>query len=127
MSRDRAADSAIVAGIVAGLKRAEISEQAGISERTLRRRLRDPHVIKEVAEARVQLHGEVTGRLQTLACRAIEQIESVLDNGNHRDRLAASKLILDQIVSHRAALDEARVSALEIAQAQDRARWEALR
>jgi len=106
---------AIVAGVLEGLDRAQIAERAGISERTLRRRLGDPDIIASIADARLLLHGQVVGQLQHLAFTAIEEVTNLLHLGEDRVKVAAAKLVLDQLVSQKTALDDGRIAALEVA------------
>lgn len=124
MASKRAADTQIIVGIVEGLTRAETAGRAGISERTLRRRLKDPSVLHAIAEARVQIHEQVMGRLQHLAFKAVDQFGSVMDSGRDAARISASRAVLDQIVSFQGALDSARLSAMEAAHAELLARLE---
>jgi hypothetical protein len=124
VASNRGADAQIIAGIVEGLTRAETAERAGISERTLRRRLKDPSVLHAIAEARVQIHEQVMGRLQHLAFKAVDQFDSVMDAGRDAARISASRAVLDQIVSFQGAVDNARLSAMEAAHAEMLARVE---
>ncbi len=98
MGSKRGLNALIVQGVVEGLSRAETADRAGVSERTLRRRLQDPDVLKSLADVRAELHGEVLGRLQQLAFKAVEQIDEVLESGTDASRIAASKLVLDQLI-----------------------------
>ena len=104
-----------MAGVLEGLDRAQIAERAGISERTLRRRLGDPDIIASIADARLLLHGQVVGQLQHLAFTAIEEVTNLLHLGEDRVKVAAAKLVLDQLVSQKTALDDGRIAALEVA------------
>jgi len=115
MAHKKGRDAVVVAGVLEGLDQAEIAGRAGISERTLRRRLRDPDIIASITDARLQLHGQVVGQLQHLAFVAIEEVTNLLQLGEDRVKVAAAKLVLDQLVSQKNALDDGRIAALEVA------------
>ena len=117
MGLKKGSDVLIVAGVVEGSTRAETARRAGVSERTLRRRVKDPAMVVAIAEARLHLHEQVMGRLQHLALKAVDQFDSVMGAGTDAARIAASRAVLDQIVSFENALDNARLSAMEAAQA----------
>ena len=118
MGSKRGLNALIVQGVVEGLSRAETADRAGVSERTLRRRLQDPDVLKSLADVRAELHGEVLGRLQQLAFKAVEQIDEVLESGTDASRIAVSKLVLDQLIAQKRASEDARLAVLEIAHAE---------
>jgi hypothetical protein len=115
MSKVKGKTEAIVAGVIAGLDRAEIARQAGISGRTLRRRLAEPEVIEAIADARLQLHGQIVSQLQQLAFTAIEEVTNLLHLGEERVKATAAKLVLDQLVTQKNAFDDGRITALEVA------------
>ncbi len=111
---------AIVAGVVAGLTRAEVARIAGVSERTLRRRLReDEGLIVEVASARAEIQEQVVGRLASLAHRALDEVEDILCDGSNGHKLAAAKLVLDQQAPQRAGHEDVLLRAEEIALARE--------
>jgi hypothetical protein len=126
----REVDVRIITGVVEGLTQAKTAELAGISERTLRRRLREPSVVVAIAGARVQLHEQVLGRLHQLASTALTEIEEVMTTSDPATRLRAARLVLEQCSAYRGAADDARLSAMEADQAHTRAElkgrtWEA--
>jgi predicted transcriptional regulator len=120
----RDVDARIVVAVVQGLTRSEIAELAGISERTLRRRLKEPSLMAAVAESRAQVHAQVLGRLQQMASRALTEVEAVLTTGDPATRLRAARLVLEQCSSFRGASDDARLAAMEAAQARSTAERE---
>jgi len=108
--------SEIVRGVLEGMERSAIAELAGSSERTLRRRLQEPKMLAAIEDARAHLHGQLLSWLQSLALDALLDVKHVLKEGNDTARLAAAKLLLDQLANHRSVHDAARVLAAELAQ-----------
>ena len=87
-------DDAIAAALALGLSYAEAGQAVGRSGRTVARRVADPTFARLVDDRRREHLSAVTARLAGLAPRAIEAIETCLDEGRPTDRLRASQLVL---------------------------------
>ncbi len=124
MPARREVEAQIVAAMVQGVTRAEVARRADISERSLRRRLREPGLITAIAAARADHHRQVLGQLNELAVRAVRELDALLGDEDAGTRLRAARLILEQSSRFRAAADDARMSAMEAAQAETQAHME---
>jgi transposase len=93
----------------------EVSEEAGVSERTLRRRLRDPEYEAEVGRLRADYLSEAVSKLARSSTIAVETlVELAVHAESENVRLGASKAILEFGVSLSENLEvRQRISALE--------------
>jgi predicted hydrolase (HD superfamily) len=71
------ADEFILGGLAAGLTHAEAGELAGVSAKTVQRRLRDDAFAAEVGRRRAEQVERITGRLTELSVRAVATLERV--------------------------------------------------
>ncbi len=85
----------IVSLTAAGRPQAEVADAAGISVRTLRRRLQEPQIVVAVSAAVVQLEKEAVGRLGQLRRRAFDQLETLLLHEDPAVVLRTCRLVLD--------------------------------
>ncbi len=77
--RDRRSRSDIIAAALAsGATQREAGRAAGVSERTVRRRLEQPEFAAQVAHERAELVTRVSARLTGLASKALDTLESLL-------------------------------------------------
>jgi hypothetical protein len=103
----------LVADLAAGRSTADLAAETGLSERTIRRRRRDP----EVLAARAALADQIIDRLADSSTRAVATLDRLLDCQNPSVAVAAARTILQGLMAMREH-DElvARVEALEAAQ-----------
>ncbi len=108
---------AALLALLAGESNAEVAKLAGMSERTLRRRLADPGVKREIRDAREwQINGPVVGGLAGAAPKAVRALVELLDCGNETVRVAAARAILDGLLKYREHGDlSARLAEIEAA------------
>jgi len=102
----------LVADLAAGRPTADLAAETGLSERTIRRRRRDP----EVLEARAVLADRMIDQLAASATRAVATLDWLLDCPNPTVSVSAARTILQGLVAMREH-DElvARIEALEAA------------
>jgi AcrR family transcriptional regulator len=104
----------IVAGLVAGKSQAEIAAEAGVSERTVRRRQRDPDVIMAVLEAQVEVQRPQVARLSAMGGTALDCLQTQMDSDDPAVAHRASKTVLERMLVHQSALDQQRLVAMEL-------------
>lgn len=108
------ADTALIAALAAGCTHAAAAEQAGVSERTVRRRLDDPAFRQQVEAARAEILDRAVAELTSAAVEAVEALRTLLGSEADYARLGAARAILEVGLRYRAQLDLAeRVAALE--------------
>jgi hypothetical protein len=84
----------MVEALATGLSNARAGHLAGMSERTVRRRRKEPVIARRVAERRLEVSQAATARMGTLYADAIDVIEQVMEEGTPRERLSAANLLL---------------------------------
>jgi hypothetical protein len=104
----------IVAGVVAGKSQTEIATEAGVSIRTLRRRLRDPEVMTAVLEAQAEVQRPLVARLATMGSSALDCLQTQMDSEDPAVAHRAAKTTLDRMLVHQTALDQQRLLAMEL-------------
>ena len=108
------ADPALVAALAAGRTAQDAAREAGVSERTVYRRLDDPAFKRRVEEAKAEMLGRAVAMLTSASVEAVETLRGLLDSELDFARLAAARAILDVGHRYREQLDlAARVAALE--------------
>ncbi len=111
-------DQVVVAALAGGATYDQAGAAAGISGRTVRRRMRDDAFRARVHEASSELARAVAARLTASSLTAADRLTALLDAPDPRVQLAAVRLALDGSLRHREALElEERISALERAAA----------
>jgi len=100
----------LIADLAAGRSTADLAAETGLSERTIRRRRRDP----EVLEARAVLADRIIDQLVASAAKAAATLDRVLECPNPTVSVSAARTILQGLVAMREH-DElvARIEALE--------------
>jgi hypothetical protein len=97
------ADSALVAAIAAGLTYTEAGKTAGVSERTVRRRMADERFRSQVEAARTEFVSRAVGRAADSVVEAVETLRTLMDSADGESvRLGAARALL-QFVNHRRA------------------------
>ncbi len=100
--------------LAAGSGYADAAATAGVSARTVRRRMTDPLFAAELARRRAVRVSDLTGQMMGLGARAIAVLGEALDAESVGDRLRAANLILTSLRRYRADGDlELRLTALE--------------
>ncbi len=124
--RREAQDALILASLVAGFSYAEAAQEAGVSARTVRRRMSEASFAREVSRRRGERVHALAGRLLDASHGAVEVLRASLTSPDDGVRLRAAILILSAGVRIRHAAElEARLQALEDRQAARRLdEWE---
>jgi hypothetical protein len=107
-------DQVLVAALAGGATYDRAGAAAGISARTVRRRMADPGFRARVREASSELARAVAAHLTASSVTAVDRLSVLLDGPDPRVQLAAVRLVLDAALRHREAVElEERMSALE--------------
>jgi hypothetical protein len=115
LGRNRDVDVLLVPMLAAGRSREEVAQSAGVSVRTVYRRLTDPSFVERVDFAREELIALSTARLAAGALAAVETIVELLQVGTPPAvRLGAARSLLEQAQRWRTAEEiEIRLAAIE--------------
>jgi|SRR5215469_3997345 len=89
-----AGDDELLVALIAGANVREAAERAGVSERTAYRRLADADFRRAVSEARGRMFDTALGRLASLAAKAAETLERLMDSDQPSEALGAAKAVL---------------------------------
>ena len=107
-------DAVLVAALAAGCTYEDAARQAGVSERTVRRRLDDPGFRKQVDAARGEMISRAVAQLSAAATEAVGTLRELLASELDFARLGAARAILEVGFKYREQLDLAeRITALE--------------
>ena len=118
------ADAALVAALAAGRTAQDAAREAGVSERTVYRRLDDPAFKRQVDEARAEMLARAVAMLTSASVEAVETLRGLLGSPMDFARLAAARAILEVGHKYREQLDLAeRVAALEERLGKDDKGW----
>jgi AcrR family transcriptional regulator len=90
-----ASDDELILALAAGTTVAEAAERAGVSERTVYRRLDDAEFRRAVSETRSRAFDAAVGKLSGLAAQAVSTLERILQHGSRCEALRAAKIILE--------------------------------
>ena len=117
--RRGAIDAALIAALASGVTQDIAAETAGVSPRTVRRRLEDPDFVDRLEEERSAIVERTCSRLVGLTERAVVTLAHLLKEGVAENvRLRAATVILDTARAWRDAGEvEERLRALETFQA----------
>jgi len=97
-----------------GRTHAEAGAMAGISERSVRRRMSNPAFAARVSARRGEYVGALAGRLVNAGAQAVEELTSLLRDDSSQVRLRAAQTILSLGSQLRVANElEERLTALE--------------
>lgn len=100
LSLDRGDDTVLVRARAAGLTVREAGELCGVSERTARRRLKSPDLIRTIAVLRAERQAEIVARLEDLAPTAIARLAQLLEADVPGVQLQAARTVLT-LAGHR--------------------------
>lgn len=110
----RKGDGALIAALASGKTHTDAAKLAGVSLRTLTRRLNDPAFRQQVLQARAALIEKATGRLADSATRAADELVELLADESATVRLSAARALLDYAGRFTEANDvHERITALE--------------
>ena len=107
-------DSVLIAALAAGATYEDAATQAGVSERTVRRRLEDAEFSGQVDATRSEMIARAVGRLAEASTEAADTLRGLLAARSETVRLGAARSILELAVRLREH-DElvSRIEALE--------------
>lgn len=90
-------DALLLPLLAAGLSYADAAAQAGVSERTVKRRMADPSFKRAVATQQHHNARETSAQLQQLTRTALDALRDLLERETAAGvRLAASRTVLEQ-------------------------------
>jgi molybdenum-dependent DNA-binding transcriptional regulator ModE len=113
-ARRRPGDAKIVSALAAGHPYAEAASLAGVSYKTVWRRMQDPLFRAEVEEMKAQIVEQTSASLATLATKAIATLEPLMNDGEPWMRQKTALAVVELSIRYReAALLDERISALE--------------
>ena len=104
----------LLASLAAGASVEQAAQAAGLSPRTVYRRLHDSGFQRRLQAARDELVTEALGELTGSAQDAVATLKRLLDASDDRVKLTAARTILEQLLRLRETVQlEQRLSALE--------------
>jgi hypothetical protein len=108
-------DTIVLEVLAAGGSVASAAQRAGVSERTIRRRLQDAAFRNQVAALRSQFLTDAIGRLATIATAAADELYRLVKQAkNDQTRLGAARAILTlALAGHEHLLLAAQVEELQ--------------
>lgn len=89
------ADPALIAAIASGLTAEQAGERAGVSVRTVHRRLSGPAFRQEVADARAAMVDRAVGQMADAATAAASTLRTLLGAEAESVRLGAARSIIE--------------------------------
>ena len=92
-------DDLLALALAQGKTQAEAAKEAGIHERTVRRKLADPAFKALVAEHRRRMAEQAYGVLSRAASKAFRQLDALIDDHNPKVALMAARTIGRLLVS----------------------------
>ena len=95
------ADPTLVVALAAGLTRQQAAKQAGVSLRTVARRLNDPKFRQQIAEARSATVEQASARLTAASLMAVQTLLQLLGAESESVRLGTARAILEMGVKFR--------------------------
>lgn len=108
------ADSLLIAALASGATQREAADRAGVSERTVRRRLSDPEFCAAVEHARREMVAQAVAHLSGTATEAARTLRALLRARSEHARLGAARAVLDYLRQHRESVEiEQRLRELE--------------
>jgi hypothetical protein len=94
-------DDALLLPLAAGASPAEAARQAHCSERTVRRRLREPGFRARVEAMRAELIGNAVGRLAVIGTLAADTLHQLLKSADEKIKLGAARAALGFMLQSR--------------------------
>jgi hypothetical protein len=90
-----ATDLLVIGALAAGATYEDAAQAAGISERTVRRRMADPDFRARLWETRGRYLDRALGRLSEISVEAVDALAGLLSSDSERVRLRAAVVVLD--------------------------------
>jgi hypothetical protein len=110
----RRGEEALLNALAAGRSVLQAAQAAGLSERTVYRRLASPAFQRRLAALRDELITAALGELVCCASQAVSKLRALLEARDERVQLQAARALLDQALRLREAVAlEQRLAALE--------------
>lgn len=110
----RRGDEILLAALAAGHSNPEAGKIAGLSAKTVQRRLRDPLFRAELDDLKREIVQQTAASLSTAATSAVATLEMLMASRDEWVQLRAAKEILDVSIRYREALElPERIAALE--------------
>jgi len=108
-------DELLLAALVKGLTQEQAGAVAGVSPRTVARRLADPQFASQLREARASIADACLGRLADAAGDAVETMRTVMNNSKSDNvKVTAARALLELFLRARQLQDvEGRLSEIE--------------
>lgn len=104
----------LIAALAAGASYVDAAKAAGVSERTVRRRMAEPAFRQQVDEIRAEMLAQAVAKLTSASVKAVETLEALLGSPLDFARLSAARAILELAAKYREQHDIAeRIAALE--------------
>jgi hypothetical protein len=110
----RRGDEVILAALAAGHSLGEAAKIAGLSRKTVQRRMADPLFRGELEEVKLQIVQQTAASLSDAATSAVHTLKLLLTSQDEWVQLRSATAILDVSIKYREALDlTERVAGLE--------------
>lgn len=110
----RNADETLAVCVAAGDTVRDAATTAGVSERTARRRMADPHFRDRVAKLRTEMTAQALGRMAARMASAADVLGELLNSDRDSVRLGAARTLIEMGLKLRDTLEvDARITALE--------------
>jgi hypothetical protein len=110
----RSGEGVLLAALAAGASYVDAAKQAGVHERTVRRRMDDPDFRRQVDQLRGEVVARAVAMLSSASVEAVETLRRLLGSEMDFARLAAARSILELGAKYREAEDLAvRLEVLE--------------
>jgi hypothetical protein len=110
----RMADRVLMASLAAGKTTQDAAEAAGVSERTVFRRLEQPEFRQNMITLRERMVDDLTSRLADASSKAFEKLQTLLTAESEFVQLGAARTILDQMLRLRNMVEfESRLTRVE--------------
>lgn len=108
------ADDLLATALAGGASLTDAASLAGVSPRTVRRRLRDPAFRRRLQRLRDNLTSQAIGLLSRHAAKAVDVLAKELDSKNVKHRIGSAKTLLQLLLRGRELVDlQDRVADLE--------------
>ena len=108
-------DEALALALARGLSNADAARSAGLSPRTVNRKMTEPEFKRRVAQLRTQLTEQAVGSLADAAVEAVATLRKLLKAKSDTIRLGSSRAILENTMKMRESAELAgRLDELEV-------------
>ncbi len=111
----QSADPTILLALACGANAEAAARQAGVSERTVRRRLKDPKFVQKVNKLRAEMHLRIADQLTAAGTEGVRtMVQLMKDTNSGSVRLGAARSVVELSTKVRETADLAvRLSELE--------------